>query len=74
MANKMYLTESEAKAAGLPSAAEQIERHNRRIEARTRVRGLETRALKIALNQAPELHPEVAEEYRAELANRGRSC
>jgi hypothetical protein len=31
MANKMYLTEAEAKAAGLPSAAEQIERHNRRV-------------------------------------------
>lgn len=27
----MYLTASEAKAAGLPSVAEQIESHNRRV-------------------------------------------
>jgi hypothetical protein len=29
MENKLYLTTAEAKAKGLPSVAEQIERHNR---------------------------------------------
>jgi len=68
--NRMYLTEAEAAAKGLPPAAEQIERHNRRLATRTIVRGLKTANLDIALNQAAAMHPEVADEYRAELANR----
>ena len=68
---KMYLTDTEAKAMNLPSVAEQIESHNLRMQYRRIVQSLSTRNLKIALNQAHAMKPEVVEEYRAELRNRG---
>lgn len=61
MGDRMYLTTAEARAKGLPSVDEQIERHNRQVRADRAVLSDGHTTLADAQRAASEMH-ELAEE------------